>query len=49
MDLARDLLKVEKNSVIYLKNAVNFTGIKDNEININLQKLQSDTNKRKLH
>lgn len=41
-------LEIQKQAVRTLKNTLNSTGIKDNQINVKLRELQSDSKKCKL-
>lgn len=45
---ASDGLELQKEAVNILKNTLNSTGIRDNQINIKLQTLQDDSKKRKF-
>lgn len=48
MDKSNDNLDVQKEAVRTLKNTLNSTGIRDNEVNVKLQHLHSDSEKREF-
>ena len=45
---ANEALELQKGAVNILKNTLNSTGMKDNQVNVKLQKLQDDSKKRKI-